>query len=167
MTTGKGVWFMRLLVGDLIFVRSTELLGLAIEWAENGVYSHVAIYAGDGQVLEAEGGRTIGYRALKDYDGKYDIGHVQAVNCTPTPKRVKVLKEAERFIGKKYDWKLDVLLAIKLLFHVTLSYEEKNKFICSTYAARVWKAAGLPLSNILYPTPQDLANSPLITIEKI
>lgn len=149
--------------GDLIFVKGRGPIKSVIDWAENGIYHHVAVYAGNGQVLEAQGGRRIGYAPLSEYEGTFDLGKVLDVT---EAQRIEAMVAAKKRIGAAYSWKLVILLALKLLFHVNRPYHKRNAEICSTYAVDLWADAHVLLTNADKPTPQDLADSPRISITK-
>lgn len=155
---------MLVLPGDLIFVRGTSPLSRGIELAEHGRYSHVAIYAGDGKVIEAQGGRTVGYNDLAAYAGKYDVGRVQCALF----RRKQVLEYAKKQFGIRYDYTLIAFLFMKLTFQMdwSLKYKEHQAFICSTLVNDAWGESGVRLCPNDYPTPQELADSPLVQIEQ-
>ena len=149
-------------LGDLIFVHGTGPISRAIEWAENGPYSHVALYAGRDRVLEAQDNRKSGYAPLSKYEGVYDIGQVRGVT---NMQRMEAVAFARRHIGARYAWGAILVLALKLLLHLQIPYKQRlHEFICSFYVADAWSFAGKVLTNEPNPTPQDLANSPEINI---
>lgn len=154
---------MTLQIGDLILVRGNGPIDRLVEWAENGRYSHIGIYAGGDLILEAQGMRKVGYAHLGAYTGEYDVGHVFGATDS---QRQAALASATKRIGRRYAWRLIVLLALKLLFHLDRPYKEEAALICSTYALDVWRDAGINLTNADKPTPQQIADSPVIVIQK-
>lgn len=149
-------------IGDAILVWGDSLVDDAIEWVESGKYAHVAFYAGNGQVLEANSGRTIGYRSLEDYKGRYDIGRIN----DPNAKRYTAMFYARQQIGQGYGWKLVFLMFLKLVLHINKPYDKAYGEVCSNYFCNAWGYADIIITNNDKPTPQDIADSPAITIEK-
>lgn len=146
--------------GDLVLIRGATFFGELIEWAENGEYAHVALYAGNGQILEANGHRRTGYAPLSKYAGEYDIGRIEATDA----QRMQALAYAESKIGTRYAWGLIVSIVLKLVFHINRPYQSKTAFICSSYVVEAWRSAGKLLTRADKPTPQDLAESPRVSI---
>lgn len=153
---------MGLNIGDLVFVWGATFIDKAIDWAENGRYSHVALYIGSGNVIEAYPFQKVRVRALADYNGRYDVGHVY----TAMSIRAKVYAYAYSQIGRGYGWKTILFLFLHLVLHSKCKYNRDKGIICSVFAHQAWKRAGKPLTHKLVPTPQDLADSPLVHIEK-
>lgn len=159
--------------GDLIFVQGHLLhivddiikLGEHIETHQPFAtcYSHVAIFMGNGQVAEAQFGRKTGYTPLSAYEGNYDIGRVDLTN----EQREKIVQSAIAEFGKRYDYDLIFGLGFDILTGAALSHDDANRKICSTYVNDVFKACGIRLVNTDTPTPEDLALSPKVVIERV
>jgi cell wall-associated NlpC family hydrolase len=146
-------------VGDIIFVKGDDLISRVIEFAENGPYSHVAIYAGNGQVIEAQGGRTIGFNNLSVYKN-YDVGRVDMTDF----QREALIRYAKTQFGKRYDWELVYVLFLKLVLHINKPYQEKTRRICSTFVRDCFDHVGITLTKIENCTPEDLAESLAVRI---
>jgi cell wall-associated NlpC family hydrolase len=148
-------------IGDIVLVKGPGIISEAIEWAENGAYSHVCMYAGNGKVIEAQGARPIGYRSLSFYEGHYDIGYVNATR----EQRLRTLHSAESKIGQKYGWGLIFVLFLKLVLHINRPYNKHMGLVCSNFVVDAWKDGGVIITKDDKPTPQTVADSPEITIE--
>lgn len=146
--------------GDLIFVRGSKWINKEIESITHSPYYHVAGIVKENEVIEAQGFRKTGYQGLDFYSGHTDLYKCDSLTNEQRQKIVDyVISEA----GSHYDYLLIVWEAIYHLFHWVLPYKEGNKRICSTLWANAYLAAGVNLCpGIRYPTPGDLAKSPLL-----
>lgn len=146
-------------VGDLIFVRGEDIISDVINWAEHGKYSHVAIYVGDGQVIEAQGGRRISLAPLSNYR-KYDVGKVDMTD----QQREDLIKYAMTQRGLPYDWLLIFIIAVRLLFRINIPYIERSARICATFARDCFEHVSITLTDIVNCTPEELGESSKIII---
>ncbi len=146
---------MELLVGDLILVKGTDWISHAIEDVEHSPYSHVATYAGDNQVIEAQGFKKTGYQSLDVYKGMADVFRTPA---TPG-QRQEILEYLRKEVGGHYDYLLLGWEFIRYEFHILLPYKEPSTIkICSVLGAAAQRYAGIPLcQGIPYPSPADVA----------
>ena len=159
--------------GDLIFVRGhlTSLVDDAIklgEYIEDHTppysnYTHVALFVTDNVIAESQAGRRAGYAPLARYRGDFDVGHVDLTD----DERKQVIKAAQAQFYARYDWKMILYIILGVLFGVWKPYKEKSRRICSTFVADAFGAAGVRLVDNDHPTPEDLALSPKVTIEKV
>lgn len=144
----------RLRVGDIIFVKGSTELDKMIELTERGKYNHVALYIGNGRVIESQGGREIGLANLSDY-AVYDVGRVQMGVDQINELREYALAQQ----GKKYDWLLIIILALRLIFRINIPYKERSRRICSTFVRDCYSHIGINLTCIENCTPQELSRS--------
>ncbi|GMA55481.1 hypothetical protein GCM10025857_68380 [Alicyclobacillus contaminans] len=61
------------LVGDLLLVRDADFISRAIEDITHSPYSHVAVFTGPNELVEAQGFRRVGYQDPGVYAGKSDL----------------------------------------------------------------------------------------------
>lgn len=148
--------------GDIIFVRGDDLLDELIEWAEDGVYSHVALYVGDGFVIEATGGNRIKLARLSSY-ASYDVGSVSMTD----QQREDLIAYAMTQQGKRYDWALIGIIALRLLLRIDIPYAERALRICSTFIRDCFDYIRIQLTEIVNCTPQELSESKLINISQL
>lgn len=146
-------------IGDLIFVRGSDLIGEIITWAESGKYSHVAIYAGNNLVIEAQGYRLISLASLDNYP-IYDVGKVDMTD----QQRSDLLTYAMTQRGLRYDWFLIFIIAVRLLLRINIPYKERAMRICSTFARDCFEHESITLTDIENCTPEELGESSKITI---
>lgn len=142
-------------IGDIILVRDDEILGQLIDWAESGIYSHVAIYIGDEKIIEAQGLKVVGITSLDTYPF-YDVGSVDLSD----EEREDLVRYALTQIGTRYDWLLIFLLFLRLKLHINVPYKKRSRTICSTFVRDCFLHSGIKLTDIENCTPQEIANSP-------
>jgi hypothetical protein len=147
-------------LGDLILVRGTNCIDKGIEGITHSPYSHAAGIVKENELIEAQGFRKTGYQGLDFYSGHADLYTCDALT---DEQRHKIVDYVAAEVGSHYDYLLIVWEAIYHLFHWFLPYKEVNKRICSTLWSDAYLAAGVNLCpGIRYPTPGDLAKSPLL-----
>lgn len=158
-----------LLIGDLILIRGNpnNLVDDAILLADKlegdkGVYSHVALYIGNNQLSEAQGGRLSGIYPLSEYSS-YDVGHI---NLTPN-QRLRISQTTPKFSGRHYGWFSIVAIIIELLTGIVIPFPPRNSSICTQHINSIFKSAlGFKLSNKPFPLPDDIAFSPFVAIRR-
>lgn len=135
---------LKLCVGDLIFVRGSGFIARMIEDVTRSKYSHVAIYVGYGQVFEAQGMRTAGYRPLLDYNGSYDV---VCTDRTPSEvfKGIAWLKQQK---GREYSYWSIFVIAVKKLFGIDIPWHEGREIICSRLARDYVYQLGYPIPDV-------------------
>jgi cell wall-associated NlpC family hydrolase len=148
--------------GDLIFVRGTDTISRIIEWLTSSKYSHVAMYIGNGEVIEAQRLRSVGLAPLSEYDGKYDV-----YTC-PTltdDQRKQIIEYARSMGGIKYDY-LDIArLFLRCVFRLELPIDDPTRIICSELIVKAYSKAGIKLvqgREDYDVTPEDVAESKML-----
>lgn len=150
---------MNLQPGDLIFVRGTGWIGKAIERITNSPYSHVAVYVGAGNVIEAQGGRTVGFQRLSFYEGCYDA--YRTIKPLTEAEGTAIVNYLVSQIGGKYDYFDIFILFLRYKLKIRIPYvEAKHHFICETLAADAYESAGITLDG--NDSPGGLSESPLL-----
>lgn len=152
---------MDIKLGDLILVRGTGPISRAIEEITDSPYSHAAGLVGENELIEANGFRRIGYEALHEYA---DVGDVFTCDTLTDEQRRKIVDYVKREVGGHYDWSLLFVELIRYALHIILPYREPaSARICSTLWADAYRAVGVDLCpGVKYPSPADLAKSPLL-----
>jgi cell wall-associated NlpC family hydrolase len=139
--------------GDLIFVEGRGLVATLIKWVTKSKYSHVAVYVGDGKVIEAQGFRRVGFQALSFYSGQYDI--------QPLPRSVthEGLCAGMHWLllqrGRPYSYWDDFVILLRCLFGINLPWHEGVSIICSRLARDFCFQCGLPVPDENM-SPEDL-----------
>lgn len=151
---------MELEIGDLILVKGTGLISKAIEDIEHSQYSHVAIYVGNNQLIEAEGFEKTGYVSIDKYKGQADV--YKHVYLTEFDKR-NLLKYLKEQVGTKYDYLLLLWEFLRYVKHIALPYKEYHSHICSTLANDAYQDIKVFLCpGIILPSPADIAESKML-----
>lgn len=152
---------MEIKPGDLILVKSTDLISNLIEDISNSIYSHIAGLIEDHLIIEAVGFKRIGYQTLDYYKGRADI--FTCYNITDK-QRENIVNNVIIKVGGYYDYFLLVWEFIRYSFNLILPYREHPMVrICSTLWAEAYRQAGIELCpGIKYPSPGDLAQSKLL-----
>lgn len=146
--------------GDLIFVRGhlTSVIDDAIKFGESlmskrsmtACYSHVAVFVGNDQVAEAQGGRKSGLAPLATYTGDYAVG---SMSMTPE-QRQKFVTILRQEFGLPYDWKGILYLALHILFGYSKPHIEHRSRYCSKFVEWGLKQVGITVDGT---TPETLA----------
>ena len=129
--------------GDILLFCNARKFNRLITWFTKSPYYHVAIYKGDGFVVEARP-RGVVERDLNGPDGD------KAFDVIPSPHGREVgcdaLEWAQQQIGAKYD-KIDVAVIIleRIFENLKINYTNRNKFSCGEFVACAWENAGARL----------------------
>lgn len=153
-------------VGDLIFEKERSILGSLIRLATKSWANHVALYIGDGQVIEANPGGT----KIKSVN-KYLYPILRKVRFfrinVSDDKILNMVEIAKTMNGYKYDY----IQIISLFFLLKTGLKEelnglefKNFTICSELIDLSAKKAGIVLTSISSAnvTPDDIMKSDLL-----
>lgn len=151
---------MNLRAADLILVRGDSFIDRGIELVSHSPYSHTAGIVRDGELIEAQFGRTTGYEPLDAYNGEYDV---YTCDTLTDDQRTAIVRWVCREIGTPYDLAVIGYEFIHYLLHFDIPYHEQGKFDCSTLWSNAYKSVGVDLCpNVEYASPGDIANSPLL-----
>ncbi|MCL6599221.1 MAG: hypothetical protein K6T81_10825 [Alicyclobacillus macrosporangiidus] len=154
--------------GDLLLCYADSLLGEVIEEVEEiglirqgirpprglQIYSHVAVYVGDGYVIEALGNGLVKSPVSK-YFGKADVWSRDVDDTT----RARIVGQAYRMLeaGYKYGyWDLFVQF-MWLVFGLRIPWNSKHSIICSVFAYDCWFAGGYKIAVRRNCAPEDIA----------
>lgn len=152
-------------LGDCILLDREDILGDGIEWIQNGKVSHVAIYVGEGMIVEAlETGAVKLSKLDKYFNEKYRWMIRRVKNITKEQKQI-IADTVSEYIGDPYDWfqliTLGIFLLIRKLIGVrwywVIGQSKKNMMICSELFCVGTIKAGIdlfPNINIKAITPE-------------
>lgn len=139
--------------GDLIFVHGTSLVDRIIRWVTKSQYSHVAIYIGDGKIIDAHPFRKVGINLISIYSGDYDI---KSLPVTVTHEQLNVgLYWLYLQRGRHYSYWSDFVILLRCLFGIKLSWHEGASIICSRLGRDFLFRCGLPIPDENM-SPEDL-----------
>lgn len=133
-------------IGSILFTRDPGVISSSICYILKSPFSHVAVYIGNGQVIEA-GWTGISIAPFCKYlDGSYTIEVLNLpLSDKQTEEFIKVLKER---LNDSYDYSqlfglfLDVVFS-KRIFSKLLNHP--SEWICSEYVAFALKSIGYKL----------------------
>lgn len=130
---------MELQLGDLVFVWGSGFVQKEIEVLTHGP-SHVAIYIGNGRLIETQGFSTVRIVDLAYYDTwTYKVVRFEL------PSYEKGLAWLNLQLGRKYDWWDIFTLFVICVFHVKLPWHEGKRIICSRLARDFLFWCSLPI----------------------
>ena len=145
-------------VGDIILVerRQWDLIGALIDWATVSPFCHAAI-AGDGHLIEAL------WHVTESPLDKYAGGGWLFRTVASDAQRQAAAGWAESHVGQRYG--LAELLddAGRDVLHLPLWPRAQPRLVtCSGLVHAAYRAAGVHLTFAPWPSPMDLACSPLL-----
>jgi len=147
-----------LLPGDVVLVHGHDFVDDAIEFVTHSKYSHVALAVNGNTLIEAQGGRVVGYQPASAYSGQADVFRTQLAPDV----LARVVAKAESYRGEHYDDELIVVELVRYATGINLPCEELHKLICSTLVGDAFRGEGYdPCLGIRFPSPADEAKSTL------
>ena len=154
--------------GDLLLVHAPSVYQDAIEFAErislfrqgahpprgHPVYGHVAVYIGEGYILEALG-RGLTRSPITKYAGSADIWTRQ---ISRSSRDRIVLRAIAMWRARfRYSWLLIGILAVRLLFGWRLPWHQRGSLVCSVYGYDCWAADKVQIAASRACSPEDIA----------
>ena len=156
----------KLETGDVIL--HTDPYGSFIGWLikriTKGMYTHAAIYVGNGLMAESY---TTGVVIHEIWDYGIDEAHYFRYKggLNDTQKKY-ILRNINLQLGKKYDFFQNFLNLLKYYLRWSFTFNNASKVNCSEFVARVYEESDLslddgtnPFWDLDYVTPGDIANS--------
>jgi cell wall-associated NlpC family hydrolase len=129
-----------------------------VRWATDSPFDHAAMATGDGYLVEAL------WHVTRSPAEKYrQVGWAYSVAGAMEKQRRSAVAFVEERIGDPYG--LDELLAdaARDILHIPLwPRVQPRRFTCSGLVAAAWQSAGVVLTWAPWPSPQDLAASPVL-----
>lgn len=148
---------LQLMRGDIVFVRGTDWVSVAIEDITHSAYSHVALAVADHLLIEAVPGSPVRFAHALEYSGMADVSRTSLA-----PDDIEtVMMRAQSHLGEPYDYFLDALEFVRMETGIQLPYREGHDIMCSMLVADSFRPEWDPCPGIEYPTPADEAQSVL------
>ena len=154
----------KLVAGDIIVTRSTTTLfkrikSKAIGLATGGEFSHVALYVGNGSIIEAIPDGVHSHNILRI--PFLNASDVKVLRLKPELFDQKAIKHSIEFVrtnhGRQYAF-IDTIFSTPLFKKMDAS--TRNKTFCSRLVASAYNSAGLPIvDNSNYASPEDINSS--------
>ncbi|WP_425805507.1 hypothetical protein ACHOLT_02245 [Desulfitobacterium sp. Sab5] len=146
--------------GDLLLIQGNTWIDKVIKRITGSSYTHVAGVVGPDEAVEILPFKRTNYQKLETYTGRVDVF---TCNSLTDDQRRKIVEHAVNKVGAKYDYKLIIWEASRYLFHWVWPYKARDNSLCSTLWADAYRNAGINLCpDIIYPSPGDLGESPII-----
>lgn len=154
---------MRLLKGDIVAVHGVNLINVGIEVVTHSPISHVALVADPDKnlLIEANGGRTLGYINMNAYKGMCVILRDESLT---DQQREGIVQFAKDKFNYEYDYIAIIREFERYVFGKKIQPEHGRFLICSTLVSEAYKSVGVTLSSETIPSPDDIWKSPLLTI---
>jgi len=129
--------------GDIIFFKSDTFISKLIIKLTNSPYSHVALYIGNNEVIEADRFIKVRKRTL----GAKEIIFVKETSSLLSEQqKINLVSVASSYIGRDYDYKKILVWLIRLLFRrETRLVDDANGLICSELIDRAFADIGVDL----------------------
>lgn len=151
------------MIGDVLFFKKTDtFISKLIAKITRSEFTHVAlIVAFDNKtnvatIIESE-------RFIRTRESRVQLGErhvIYSLQNADKDMRCRIVRNARKHIGKKYDWTLILGILASVLFKWNRSYFNRaNKLICSELIDLAYYKAGVPRDNNLNIgsiTPQEL-----------
>jgi cell wall-associated NlpC family hydrolase len=130
--------------GDFLLIKTHHFASRLIRFGQRGYpeadrqWNHVALYVGDGKIVEA---LTKG--VVISFASKYLAADVQLVHPTGSPEeRCHAAAFATSCAGEKYGWLTIANLAVKVLTKGKIDLSHEGTTICSGLVARSLERMG-------------------------
>ena len=153
-------------VGDVILVHNDtvlsdlviwgeelELLRKGEKWPSRPIYSHSAVFIGEGNIVEAVG-RGVTVSRLSKYYGKADIWSAPIHGIDRTQMRKTALDMVAQHYT--YSWWLDMILAVRMTLGLRLRWVQHHAVNCSAATWDVWASAGHRIAVSRACSPEDI-----------
>jgi uncharacterized protein YycO len=129
-------------IGDVVFVKQKGIIADLISKITKSPFNHVAMYVGNGKIIEANGFIRTRVVPLETYNGEYEIYRIPRL--AEYQKR-RIVDYALTKVGTKYDYAKILGLFIRFEFLKRFKgFEERNHFICSELIDRSLQAGDVP-----------------------
>lgn len=158
--SGSCVISSKIRPGDILLIEGNTWIDKVIRLITGSSYTHVAGVVNPDEAIEILPFKKTGYQKLRTYAGR---AHVFTYDNLTDEQRRKITEYIFSRLGTKYDYKLVLWEASRYLLHWVWSYKAGNSTLCSTLWAEAYRKAGVDLCpDIIYPSPGDLGNSPIL-----
>jgi len=156
------------MIGNIIFVRTENLIGKWIRQIDGGYYNHVGIMISDDELVEAT------YKGVKiaKLDKYKDVEHTFGVIKGVSESDIySAISFAQCQVGLTYDFFQIAVLLVYYLFHINKKKQPldiKKAYICSELVAEAFETVNINFNEniaINAITPHDLEVSELINLK--
>lgn len=129
--------------GDIIFTYPTNLYGRLIAWATRSPFSHVALYAGDGYIIESNAFVRTRQIYRKDFYDEYEIMTHPTLS---EEEREAIVAYAIERIGARYDYLQILAIIIRMItgLHISL-FDQPHRYICTELIGKAYASIGVSL----------------------
>ena len=128
------------LPGDILLFSNAVGYTKLVPWFTGSRYYHVAIYEGDGKVLEARPSGVV------RRDIVHEPGNIFRIIPMPRENVSTVLNAGRCCLGKRYDLLSVLFIVLNHSFpRLRLHWSSENSFVCGEFVVYCWREAGLDL----------------------
>jgi len=171
--TRKNIFFEKVKKGDIIATKTENWIGRIIRWVTSSNYNHIAIYIGDGKIIESQDGYGVRLHSVEQYLDHSSIEvFIFRSRRLSEKKADKMIEISKEFINEKYDlWGLIGILTKYLVKKVHLqdwiTFWGENKiahpryFWCSEFVAHCFALVGITFVQFdaTYIAPHEICDS--------
>lgn len=151
----------KLKAGDIIFARSDGFLSRVIRHVTRSEWSHVAIYLGEGQVIDTDALRSVSIHQLSSFEC-WAAGRVEDLSDQRIGEIVNYMVSE---LNKPYDYLQLVGFFLDYTFGWAVNWQWKGHYTCGQLIDRAFHVAQIDLvpgkteGNV---TPEDIYSSPIV-----
>lgn len=118
------------------------------------IYSHVAVYVGNGYIIEALGNGLV-KAPMYNYFGKADVWS----KPVGTAARDRIVARAEKMLkgGYTYSWWDVAVQFCRLVFGLHIPWHQKKSLICSVFGYDCWTSIAIKIAQLRNCAPEDIA----------
>jgi hypothetical protein len=153
--------------GDILFAYGNSFISDLIEDLTHEGASHVCVATDSTHVIEAQGGRKVGYQNLSFYSTNIKVYRLPIPTYNMSLGQSWLVEQ----IGKPYDYWDIVVLSFWLLFKFKIPWKEYGAFICSSLTRNYIFQCKLNIPD-LNMTPRDvedwiIANGGVLLVDNV
>jgi uncharacterized protein YycO len=152
---------MNLQIGDVVFVRNSGLLSRTIRRVTDSEWSHVAIYLGEGKVIDTDAFRNVSIHDLSEFE----TFHVKRYEGLTDQEVREIVSYMVERLNEPYDYWQILGFFLEAVFHYNNAWYMKDKYTCGSLIDRAFLSAGIdlvPWRDTGDVWPEDLFRSPLL-----
>lgn len=166
--------FQNIQPGDIVGVRGENMIGKIIRWVTDSNVNHVALYIGNGLLIESTLFYGVRILPLTVYTSD-PLSQVSVVRVKKFINTQNVIDYSYYFFGRKYDLFGQVgILALNMFRKMHLSWAvfwgknravNENRLWCSEFIGELFDIENVKFEAIdtSYLSPSDIINSPLVS----
>lgn len=152
---------MDLQIGDIVFVRNSGLLSRTIRSVTKSDWSHVAVYIGEGKVIDTDAFRNVSIHDLSEFE-TWEARRYEGLTDQQIRDIVSYMVER---LNQPYDYFQILGFFIEAIFRFDNVWYMKDKYTCGSLIDWAFLSAGIdlvPWKKDGDVWPEDLYRSPYL-----